>query len=252
MRKSNTLQSVENGLRLVKLLAMDSPVLGTTEIAQTLGLNKSTTSRLLTDLISEGFIEKKGRKYTLGLAVLSLSGVIVSNLEIHREALETLKSLVNIVDETVHLCVLEGSSVTYIHKIDCKQPVRLLSHIGKKNPASCTSSGKVMLAYESPKVLDKVIEDGLPHMGPNSITEQDQFRKEIRHVKSLGYAVCIDEMHEDVISVAAPVFNYSNAIVAAVSIAGPRQRMEKQPINHYIEHVVNAGKEVSYRLGHLA
>ncbi|MEX1029220.1 MAG: helix-turn-helix domain-containing protein [Paenibacillaceae bacterium] len=126
-----------------------------TEIAKALQLNKSTVCRLAGDLVIEGFLQKTGTKYRLGLTLLGLSGVITSHLEIHREAKPVLINLVEKLEETAHISILEGTDITYLHKVECKHPIRLLSHVGKKNPASCTSSGKILLAFQSDKVVQE-------------------------------------------------------------------------------------------------
>ena len=95
-------------------------------------INKSTVSRLVTDLVAEGFLQKEQRKYSLGFSLLSMSGVITSHLEIHRESKDILKKLVDELGETAHIAVLEGKEITYVHKIECKNPVRLLSSDWKK------------------------------------------------------------------------------------------------------------------------
>ncbi len=244
-------QSVQNGLKILHLFTLEKPVWGVTEISNALQLNKSTVSRLIGELVSEGYLQRKRNKYCLGLSLLCLSGVITSNLEINREAKETLKELVNKVEETAHLCILEGTNITYLQKVDCKHPVRLMSHIGKNNPASCTSAGKVILAHQSDTIKNKVIEAGLTKMGPNSITDADEFQHDLDKVKNQGYSVCIDELHEDVVSIAAPIRDYTGDVVSAVSIAGPRQRISDAKIETYTAAIIAAAKEISSNLGYI-
>ena len=82
-KKTAVLQSVQKGLQILKLFTIEKPVWRLTEIANTLQLNKSTVSRLVSDLVAEGFLQKEGRKYSLGFSLLSISGVVTSHLEIH-------------------------------------------------------------------------------------------------------------------------------------------------------------------------
>lgn len=245
----NLLQSVQNGLKILRLFSMEKPVWGVTEIANTLQLNKSTVSRLIGDLVSEGYLEKTKNKYRLGLSLLCLSGVITSHLEIHREAQDSLKTLVSKLEETAHISILEESNITYLLKVECKHPVRLLSHIGKNNPATCTSSGKILLAHQSKEILHELIENDLPKMGPNSITDPKELLRDIDKVRNQGYSVCIDEMHEDVVSIAAPIRDYTGQVIAAVSVAGPRQRINNDKIPKFTEQIIKTGKEISIKLG---
>jgi IclR family transcriptional regulator, KDG regulon repressor len=243
------LQSVQNGLLILKLFSMEQPVWGLTDIANSLQLPKSTVSRLLNDLVLEGYLEKTKSKYRLGLSLLNLSGVLTSHLEIHREAMDSLYMLVAKLEESAHISILEGVNVVYIMKVECKHSVRLLSHVGKNNPATCTSSGKVLLSYESEEVIKKVIDSGLPKLGPNSITKPSDFLQQLLTVKKEGYSLCIDEMHEDVISIAAPIMDYTGNVIASVSVIGPRQRIPEEKIPAFIDETIKAGKEISSKLG---
>jgi IclR family transcriptional regulator, KDG regulon repressor len=244
--------SVKNGMRILRLFSIDTPELGVTEISHRIGLNKSTVHRLIKTLEKAGFIEKnpKTRKYQLGLSLLNLSGIISIHTETYLEALPILESLVNNLGEAAHISVLEGANTVYLHKVQCKHPVRLLSHVGKNNPCSCTSSGKVILAFQSEEVIESVIRQGLPHCGPNSITDPIQFRKNLKEIRQKGYAICIDELHEGVISIAAPIRDYSGEVVAAVSVVGPKQRIRPSDIPRFVEQICRAGQEISNMLGY--
>ena len=251
-KQTSVLQSVQNGLRILQLFTSESPEWGLTEIANKLQLNKSTVSRLVTDLVAEGFLQKEQKKYSLGFSLLSMSGVITSHLEIHRESKDILKKLVADLGETAHIAILEGNEITYVHKIECQNPVRLLSSIGKKNPVSCTSAGKVLLAFKSNDMINSLIDEaGLPHMGPNSVTDSDQLKAQLIQIKEQGYSICIDEMHENVVSIAASVRDYTGDVVAAVSVVGTRERIHDQKINPFVETIIEAANEISIRLGYI-
>ncbi len=246
------LQSVQKGLKILRLFSIEKPEWGISEMARALHINKSTVSRLVSELIQESFLEKKGRKYSLGLSLLRLSGVVTSHLEIHRESRESLIQLVEDLQETAHVAILEDGSVTYLHKVDCKHPVRLLSHVGKRNPAHCTSSGKILLAYQTEsKVKDLITATGLTPMGPNSITESSRFFQDLHTVRKQGYSVCIDEMHDDVVSIAAPIRDYTGQVVAAVSVVGPGQRITHEKIPVFIERIIASGRDISINLGYI-
>lgn len=247
--KTSVLQSVQKGLQILHLFTEERPIWGVTEITNTLNMNKSTVSRLIGDLVSEGFLYKDRNKYGLGFSLLNLSGVITSHLEIFRESKDTLYEVVESMNETGHIAVLEGSSITYVQKIECKNPVELLSYVGKTNPVSCTSSGKVLLAFQEEERINCIINLGLPKMGPKSITDPNLFKNQLELVKMQGYSVCIDELHENVVSIAAPIKDYTGNVVAAISIVGTKQRITNEKINYFTETIIRAGKNISLKLG---
>lgn len=245
------LQSVQRGLQILKLFSLAEPVWGITNIADTLQLSKSTVSRLIKDLVEEGYLEKTSSKYRLGLSLLCLSGVITSHLEIFRESKDIVKDLVNRLEETAHIAILEDLNVAYLHKVECKKPVPLLTNIGEKNPPTCTGSGKILLAYQDKETVEEIMKAGLPKMGPNSIIEPQQLLHELENVRNNGYAICVDEMQDGIISIGAPIRDYTNEVVAAISVVGPKDRGMGKDIAPYINELLKAADDISNKLGYI-
>lgn len=251
LENKSILQSVQNGLRILKLFSNKKPVWGITDISKELNLPKSTVSRLINDLMLEGYLRKTGRKYTLGLSILGLTGVIMSQLEIHGEAFEPLKSLVNKVNENAHIATLDGTNLIYILKVESKQTIRVLSHVGHHRPPSCSAPGKLLLAFSPQETVEQVIEAGLPKRGPNSVTDPDVFLQQLKQIRQDEYCACINEMHDDVVSIAAPIKDYTGKVIAAVSIAAPRFRFGDDLIPKCADEIIKTGKKISAKLGYM-
>ncbi|CAG9614942.1 Pectin degradation repressor protein KdgR [Bacillus rhizoplanae] len=245
------LSSVKNALRLLRSFSIDEPEKKVTDLASSLGLAKSTVSRLLATLASEGFVIKDPdtQKYRLGLSILNLNTILTSNLEINRESQPILQRLVNEVGETAHIGVLEGINVVYLNRVECKHPVQILSHVGRRNPLHCTSSGKVILSHQDERFIEQCIKEGLPSYTVHTITDPDDFRDVLKVVKEQGYGISIEEINEGVASVAAPVRDYTGKVMYAVSVVGPVHRMNPHDIS-LINKVKNAAHEISESLGY--
>jgi DNA-binding IclR family transcriptional regulator len=251
VQESSLLQSVQNGLRILRLFKSEKTIWGTTEIAKELAIPKSTVKRLLDVLSTNGFIEKAGKKYRLGLSILNLSGVIKSHMEIKREAAEPLQLLVDKMGETAMITTLEHEKIIYLLKIDCKHPYPLHGDIGDYNPATCSSSGKVLLAHLPLKRVKEIIQSGIPKMGPNSVTDSDILMDQLQLIREQGYSICIDEMHENSLSISAPIRDYTGQVVTAVSLIGPRNRMSTKPIADIVDTVIKTALDISSRLGYI-
>lgn len=251
--KPKLLTSVQNALRVLNGFSMDSPEKSVSELAVELGLAKSTISRLLSTLASEGFVIKdpETRKYRLGMSILALSGIITSHFEITKEAAPVVNKLVSELDETAHLTILDGTDTIYIHKEECAHAVRILTYLGKRNPAYCTSSGKVLLAYSDESVVKEVVAKGFQSFTKNTITSEKQLRSNIKKIRENGYGHSQDEILEGVTSIAAPIYDYTGKVVAAITLVGPDQRIRKHKIPVYARKVIDASKEASERLGYL-
>lgn len=251
-QEEHHLSSVKNALRILKSFTMDSPEKKISEISESLGLNKSTVSRTMSTLASEGFVYKDpdSKKYRLGLSILSLSGIVNSNIDVYRESQPILNKLVETIGETAHISVLDNLEVIYLQKVECNHPVRFLTHVGRRNPAYCTSSGKILLAYADDQTVDAVIAKGLKRFTKSTITNPEKLRTHLREIKMNGYASSYEEFSEGVTTIAAPIFDYRGNAIAALSVVGPKQRIMQQKIPGYAKKVMSAAREVSERMGH--
>lgn len=245
------LQSVRNGMKILRLFSAERPELGVTEIAQTLDLSKSSAHRLIKILAEHGFLEKadKGNKYQLGLAMLGLSGVMTTNEEILKESYVILENLVDQLGEAAHVSVLEGSDIVYLHKVECRHPVRLLSHIGRRNPAYGTSSGQVLLAYLKEDELEAALPAELIPLGPRTITDKAVLKQKLAEIRRQGYSIAEEELHEGAVSMAVPVRDFTNEVVAAITVVGPTQRIHESQYDAYIEVLKKAGEKLTQQLG---
>lgn len=252
MSKEYLLSSVKNALRILRSFSIEEPEKGITELAESLRLSKSTVSRLMSTLASEDFVYKdpKSKKYRLGISVLALSGIITSSMDIYKEAQPFLQKLVDQLGETVHLTFLEGAEVVYLHKVESNHPIHLQSHVGKRNPAYCTSSGKAILAFQNREIVERVIANGLKRYTKKTITDPDAFRACLQQVREAGYAYSIEEFMEGVASVGAPIRDSTGQVIAAVTITGPIQRIQPYKIPFYAKKLISICKEISEQLGY--
>lgn len=245
------LGSVKNALRLLQAFTLDTPERKVTELASSLGLGKSTVCRLLSTLESEGFVMKdpESKRYKLGLSVLQLNTIVNSTLEINRESQPILERLTDETGETAHIAIRDGFSVVYINRTECPSPVEILSHIGRQNPMHCTSSGKVLLAYDRNGWVDRYLEKGLKSYTKKTVTDAKKLRETLKSVHENGYDVSNGEFIEGVTSISAPIRNYLGQVVYAVSVVGPTNRM-KASESGIIYKVKKAAHDISERIGY--
>jgi IclR family KDG regulon transcriptional repressor len=252
-KNQDLLSSVGNALRMLRSFSFEQPEMGVTELANFMGIGKSTAQRLINTLVSEGFLRKKpnSQRYRLGLSVLALSGIISSSEEIFEEALPSLRRLVANTGETGHIAVVDNLEVVYLLKVDSSHPVRFLTHVGKRNPLHATSTGKVILAYQKDEHLfESVIQARPKRFTPSTITDPNQLRNQLQMIRKMGYAYSVNELLEGVVSVAAPIFDYRGEVTAAVNIVGPIQRIEQMRIPYFAKKIIEAGKEISNKMGY--
>ncbi|MBL1223609.1 IclR family transcriptional regulator [Enterococcus sp. BWR-S5] len=249
---SQELQSVKNALIILKCFSTEKSKLRVTEISTLTKLSKSTVSRTLATLASEGFVRKSsdGQAYVLGLAILSLAGITLSSMRIQQELAPALSQLVVRTNESGHIAILDGMEIVYIQKDESSIHTKMKTHLGRRNPAHATSSGKLLLAYQEPSFWDKIIENKLTAYTADTITNPFKLKEELAQIRSSGVAYSKNELTENVSSIAVPVRDYTGTVVASISLVGATTRFTTKKINELIPLLKQAAMESSKNLGY--
>ncbi|MFS0575702.1 IclR family transcriptional regulator [Sporosarcina sp. 179-K 3D1 HS] len=240
--------SIENAMRILKTFSMHQPELRVVDIAGELNIAKSTAHRLLSTLASEGFVYKdpQSNHYSLGVSVLALTNIVNSQLPIVKEATPILNALTEKTGESSHLAIREGHEVIYLQKIENEYSVHVTTHIGRRNPVHCTSTGQAILAFETDEVVDEILSGPLVKFTEHTITEPQQLRDKLKEVRRLGYVIDHQGFENNVISIGAPIFNSQDEVMASVNITGPVNRLKAMEAQRKcVEEVVTTARRVS-------
>jgi DNA-binding IclR family transcriptional regulator len=251
-RKGTVLQSVDHALAVLETFDASNPELGVTALSGRLKLAKSTVYRLLSTLAARGYVYQNPAtgKYRLGLKAFEVGSLAVSQLTVRDVALPFLERLRDATKETVHLGVREAEAVIYIDKIETPLPIRMFSRIGRRAPLHCTALGKVLLAFGGTAENARVARRELKRFTPNTITDPDVLAKELAQIRERGYALDDEEFEEGLKCVAAPLWDYSGAVVASAGIAGPHIRITSDRLADLIAVVRETAGDISARLGY--
>ena len=252
--ESRQLSSVGAALRLLKTFSAEEPEQGITTLAKRLGIAKSTVHRLATTLVSEGFLERNPAdgRYRLGLLLFAMGTLVRRRMDVAEEAAPLLHALSEESGETVHLAVLHGSEILYLRNIESRHAIRARSYLGVRKPAFCTGEGRALLAFSPPLVLANVLRSQLVARTPHTVTDKARLGELLEEVRRTGYSIDDEESEEGMRGIAAPIFDSSGAVVAAVGLAGPTQRFPKARVRQFITMVTTTAESISQRLGHSA
>ncbi len=246
------LSSVANAIRLIKVFSDEFYEIGISDLGKRLLLPKSTVHRLASTLVDAGMLEQNAEsgKYRLGLVVFELGSLVRRKMDFYSEAKSFLMALRDKTGETVHLAILDQSSIVYINSLESTNAVHMRIDIGTRKPAHATAAGKVLLAFQPAEALAKLFTAGLKERTVNTIVDPAAFRRELATIQTRGYAIADEENDIGVRSLAAPVRNHFGNVIAAVSIAGPAQRLTKKALTSFVPDIVNAAEAISLRLGY--
>ena len=246
--------SVLRAAQLLQSFSLEKPKYTHAEISRKLGLNKTAVTRLLFSLEKAGFLEKdpENGKYGLTVKLYQIGSVYINLTGIPQAARPHLSELAARCNESSHLSILHQFEVLFIDKVECSQPIRMMSYVGRKLPAYCTGTGKVLLAHLSEKDLTtffRVVKRR--PLTPSTITHRAALKRELEKIQKRGYAVDNGENEAEVRSVAAPIRDQGGSVVGAISVAGPVYRMTEERMKETcIPSVIQAAEMISRRLGY--
>lgn len=238
-------------LETVRAQPAEAGGLPLTQIAATVGVNKSTALRLATPLVEAGLLhrERDSGRFRLGSAALALGQAYLDQLDLRSVAAPHLRALMRRTEHTCHLVVLEGLEVVYADKVENTATVRMASRIGARMPAHRTAVGKAMLAHSPPDLTDDVLETGLWPVTGTTITDPEVFRRELDKIRGRGYAIDDRENEPEVRCVAAPVFDHNDDVAAAISVSALASQLPAARVRELGPEVAQVAAAVSADLG---
>lgn len=233
------------GLGLLEVLAHAERPLGVTELATRIGIGKSNVHRLLQALVELGYVRRDAESggYAASIRLWELGSAVLANLDLRRAAQSWMDWLLERTRETVHLSVLDGDEVVYVHKLDSPEPVRAYSQIGGRAPAYCVATGKAMLAWIDPGAL-QALSRRLQAWSNRTLTDPAEFLREMERIRNSGYAVNRGEWRESVGGIAAPVRDPGARVIAAVGLSGPIERLRPATLKALSADVIRAAEGV--------
>lgn len=198
-----------------------------TELSRRSGVPKASAYRLAQELVQWGLLERSADCYQLGLRMFELGQRVPVSGVLRSIARPVLADLFATTRSTIHLSVLDGTHVLYLEKVAGEAGVHSYSQIGGRLPASCTATGKVLLALhrDAAEALQRLEGSSLMRPTCRAVPTMSLLRRQLAGVKERGYAVEAEEMMPGVGTLAVPVSDAEGTAYAAVSVAVPIQRL---------------------------
>jgi len=242
--------SVRRALAALRLVAEQGGA-NVTEVALQLGVHKSTASRLMATLAEERFLEREpgGHRYCLGSDALCLAGSAPTWATLSRAVRPALQALAETTRTTINLAVVSGNQVMHVDQADDPRSKVKINWVGKLAPAHCTSVGKILLAFSTPDVRDRILAQPLASYTPNTVTDVRRLREELGRVRSTGIAHSMGEYEVGLNGVAAPIRRTDGSTIAALCASGLPSSLGERNLRKVESAVRSTADRISHRLG---
>lgn len=223
------------------------------EISERVQIPKSTVFRIVVNLMEHNYLQETESGYWLGLKLLSLGGAVEDSLNLRSITLPHLTALRDTTQETVHLAVLnDDMQVVYLEKLSSRQPMGIMSsRVGMTAPMHCTGLGKAMAAFKPEEHIRRWLDDNeLIQFTDQTITDRRAFLEELAAIRARGYAFDNGEHEASIQCIATPILDRQGQVIAAISVAGPGQRMaDNTRMQAVINNALQSAQRISEAIG---
>jgi DNA-binding IclR family transcriptional regulator len=243
--------AVERAAEILFLLAEwgDGSV---TELAQTTGSTGSAVHRILTALKRKDVVlqDEASQRYSLSWSVLSLARSLSARADIRTLAHPKMLRLRELSTETITLNVRSGLNRVCIEQVEGVHEVRWVAEIGRVVPLHSGVTGKVLLAYATPKEIEPYLRslDAL-RKEDSSVPEREPLEGELEEIRQRGYAIAVKDRIRGISAVSAPIREPGGMVSAALTMAGPSERCTLDKMKTWVPHLSKAVQEISDLLG---
>lgn len=196
-------------------------------MAESLGVHKSTASRLAAALERAGFLTRAGKRYRLGVELIRLGTLALRGFDVVATMQPAMEKLSQRTGETVNLAVPDSGDILNVAELPSTYILSCSGGwTGRRTKPHAAANGKVLLAYGAIGIPGQ-----LERYTDHTITTHEALQEELAAVRRNGWAQATAELEEGLVAVAAPVFDGTGACVAALSVSGPAYRMPPERLD---------------------
>jgi DNA-binding IclR family transcriptional regulator len=216
----DTTSSLRRALSLLDAFTQEHTEMTVRELAERSGIPRSTTHRLVTDLLDWGGLERGTRGVRLGVKLFELGTMAPSQATLREAASPFLHILSEVTRLTANLAIREGGAIVYLDKIASNTLRVPHTRYGGRGTLHATALGKAILAFSDAEEVGGLVSEPLAAITPKTITSRQQLDRELATIKRSGAAFDVEESQLGLFCVAAPVRGARGTAIAAVSVTG--------------------------------
>ena len=240
--------TADRALNILEMFSDARLVLSAAEVAEHLGVARSTAYRYLETLVQSNFLAEDGRAgFRLGMKVLQLSRLARQSYGLADIAGPALRTLADRFHQTVLLTKLMGNAVVCLEREESsEQYVRLSYQRGTILPVNAGASALVLLPWLPADGLTQLLASAqLQRFTAATVTDPAELTTRLARIRADGYAVTQGEVDPDAIGIAAPVFQSSGAVLAGVSIVAIRARLSDSSVEEMLSAVISTASDLT-------
>jgi sugar lactone lactonase YvrE/DNA-binding IclR family transcriptional regulator len=243
---------LEKAMYLLNIISAAPTSLTFTQLLHSCNLPKATLHRILSTLQREGLLRQDTytKTFKLGFRLLELAHEVWSDFDLRIAAQDELIRLRDLVGESVCLVVMEGGHIVVVASEEAGAEMRVFTSVGMRLPVHASAAGKAMLAYLDPAQQMSVMDLIAFHpITPKTITSIPDLRSELNLTRARGYAIANQEHAPNVVSVAAPIFDFEGRPIGAIAVSGNGNQFDPARAHNLSSAVIGAARRITHNAG---
>jgi DNA-binding IclR family transcriptional regulator len=249
-----SIQSLDRAFDILSTLGQAGPKgLGLKDICAVTKLHASTAHHLISTMVTRGYLSQDpdSRRYTLGPALLQLRTTALESLDLQAVARPFAQDLLNRTGESIYMSLLRGWDFPAVIMLPSPNPVRFVRPPTTVPCLHSAASGKCLLAYQPPDVIDRYIREvPLTRFTPSTIVDAGALRTELANIRAQGITYDREEHAVGGSCIAAPIFNDQGDVVASLSLSAPTFRATPDKFEQWTADLREVAVALSARLGY--
>lgn len=247
-----TIDAVEKSVQVLEALReLDGA--GVTELADHLDMAKATVHTHLATLYEASLVVKEGTEYQISLRFLGFGEYTKHQSRLYPVAKSEVDALAEEAGEAAQFLVEEHGKGVYLYKTETDRAIQSGARTGSRRRLHCTALGKSVLAHLPRERVEAIVDrHGLPRQTPNTITDPEALFEELATIRERGYALDDEEVQPGLRCVAAPILDFDDDVLGAISVAGPTSRMSGERFRTSVpEMVQNSANIIEINVRHV-
>jgi DNA-binding IclR family transcriptional regulator len=250
------LRSLKKVFLLLDAFTVEQPEWSLADLSRKMNIAKPTVHHIMATLVEGGWVEKDAetKKFRLGLRLWQKGRLAIRQLGVRDVARPLVEALAEQCGETVRLGILDSIDprwLLYVDRVESHQhAVRAHMDDLTRAPSYCVATGKALLAH-NPATAERVMAQSLRAYTARTLTQAGALLKDLALTRERGYSVNYGEFREDVVGVAAPIFNHEGQAVTAIGVSGPAFRLGPAVARRIGPIVLASAAEISRRMGYI-
>jgi IclR family pca regulon transcriptional regulator len=212
--------TLAKGLAVLGLFGRQRPAMTLSEAALAASISRATARRILRTLTELGYVEQRGRQFSLSPNILQLGFAYLATQNWIERAVPLMKDLSERLHESCSAAILQGTEIVYVARVPTRRIMSVAVSVGSRLPAFHSSMGRVQLGFLDPSEIWRRLKSvRIEPMTPSTITDLQALFDRIHDDHEQGFSIVDEELERGLRSIAVPVVDRQNQVVAGLNLS---------------------------------